>query len=339
MPAGTLADLKRPLVSVGCAVYNGERTLARALAAVCAQDYENLEIIVSDDGSKDRSPEIYREFARKDPRIRIIQNAKNIGVTRNFNQLVHEARGEYFMWADQDDLRAPSFVSKTLAALEADKDAVLCHSHTGVFSGDPTDVKYIVTLHGVDREISPVRRYYRFLKYYSDTTISGLMRTDALRRTKLWRDDLGAGNSLLFELLMLGKFIEVPEVLYFYSARGIRNRPSVREEYQRVNPGKKMPLLYFPFLVVAKNQTEDIMRGPLPVIAKVEVGSVLWAHTSLVALTKFVWRGLSRPFELPEAFTRFCDNIVEPKAHLHFVDHADEDKWEFPSYWTLKGGG
>ncbi len=330
--------MRQPLVSVGCAVYNGERTLARALDSVLAQDYPNLEIIVSDDCSKDRSRTVIDDYARRDPRIRVLRNERNVGATRNFNQVLHEARGEYFMWADQDDVRAPTFVSKTLAALENDPDAVLCHSHTGVFSRDPRDVKYIVTLHGVDRAPSPVRRYYRFLKYYSDTTISGLMRTKALRTTKLWRDDLGAGNSLLFELIMLGKFLEIPEVLYFYSARGVRNRPSVREEWERVNPGKRMPLFYFPFLVLAKNQTEDIMRAPLPVVAKVEIGSVLWAHTSLVAFTKLVWRGLSRPFPLPDAFTRFCDNIVEPKAHLHFLNNADADEWEFPRYWNLKGG-
>lgn len=330
--------MTRPLVTIGCAVYNGEATLARALRTVVGQDYDNLEIIISDDCSKDGSPAIYREFARKDPRIRIIENPKNIGVTRNFNQLVREAHGKYFMWADQDDLRAPSFVSKTLAELERNPDAVLCHSHTGVFIGDPNDIKYVVTLHGVDQVASPVRRYYRFLKYFSDTTVSGLMRTEALRRTQLYRDDLGSANSLLFELVMAGRFIEVPEVLYFYSGRGVRKRPSVREEYARANPGKKIPLLYFPFLVLAKNQTEDIVRAPLPLVEKIEIGSLLWAHTSLVAMTKLVWRSLSRPFDLPESFTRFCDNIVEPKDHLHFLNGSEADEAAFPRYWNLKGG-
>src|SRR5437868_5903865 len=99
-----------PLVSIGCAVYNGEKTLVRALTPLVEQDYENIEIIVSDDGSKDGSREIFESFARRDPRIRILPFEKNVGVTENFNRLAREARGKYFMWADQDDIRDRTFV-------------------------------------------------------------------------------------------------------------------------------------------------------------------------------------------------------------------------------------
>ena len=329
-----------PLVSIGCAVYNGEATLARALGPVVAQDYPNLEILISDDCSTDGSRAIYEEFARKDPRIKILRNEKNIGVTRNFNRLVEASTGKYFMWADQDDIRDRTFVSKALAALEADPEAVLCHSHTGTFMGDPKDVKYITTLLGVDGVRGRVRRYFNFLNYYSDTVLYGLIRADALKQTKLYRDDLGSANALLFDLLLLGKFIQVPEVLYFYSARGIRNRPDAKAEYERANPGKKMPLFYFPFLVLAINQTKDIRRARIGVLEKVGVGSVLWAHTSVVSMTKLMYRALALPFgdRLPKAFTELCDDIVEPKAHLVFLNDADHNEEEFPKLWTLKGG-
>ena len=329
-----------PLVSIGCAVYNGEATLERALSRVVAQDYANLEILVSDDCSTDSSRAIYEEFARKDPRIKILRNDENVGVTRNFNRLVRESTGKYFMWADQDDIRETTFVSKAVAALEADPEAVICHSQTGVFMGDPDDVKYIITLYGVDGVRNRVLRYLKFLNYYSDTVLYGLIRAEALKKTELYRQDLGSANALLFDLLLMGKFIQLPEVLYYYSARGVRNRPDAKQEYARANPGKKMPLLYIPFLVLAMNQTKDIRRAPISLLEMVGLGSVLWGHISVVTMTKLVYRTLALPFGrvLPEGFTALCDNIVEPKAHLEFLNDADRDEYLFPKAWMLKGG-
>lgn len=327
-----------PLVTIGCAVYNGEATLARALSQVVAQDYANLEILIADDCSTDGSREIYEGFARNDSRIKIIRNAKNLGLAENLSRLALQASGRYFMWADQDDIRDKTFVSKAVAALEADPEAVLCHSHTGAFMGDPDDVQFVVTLHGVRGEKSRVRRYFNFLRYFSDTALYGLIRTDALKKTKLIRKDLGAANALLFDLLLRGKFIELPEVLYYYSARGMRNRPSAKEEYERMNPGKEKPLLYIPFLVVALNQTRDLGRSPLGWLEKVEIASVLWSHTAAVAATKLVYRSLSVPFNLPDSFTDFCDRIVAPQAHFEYRNNMDRDEELFPKAWFLKGG-
>jgi len=337
----TVTDGRRgPLVSIGCAVYNGEATLRRALEPLVEQTYPNIEIIVSDDCSKDGSPAIIAEFARRDSRIRVLSNEKNVGVTQNFNKLARSARGKYFMWADQDDIRDRTFIEKTIGPLEADPEAVICHSHTGVFFGDPENVKYIITLGAVAGIESLPRRYLSFLTHYSDTVLYGLLRTEALHSTRLYRNDLGSANALLFELLLRGKFLEVPEVLYFYSGRGVRNRPSVREEYARANPGKEMPRFYFPSLVLAKNQTEDIRRSPLGLVEKVELASVLWGHASAIGLTKLLYRGLAKPLgkRVPESVTLFCDGIVEPKSHLRFLNGSEKDEYLFPKGWAVKGG-
>ena len=327
-----------PLVTIGCAVYNGEATLERALAAVVAQDYPHLEILISDDCSTDGSFAICEEFARRDPRIRLLRNPKNIGLSKNNNLLVTEAQGTYFMWADQDDFKAPSFVSKTAAALEVNPEAVLCHSHTGVFHGDPDEVSYIITLYGVDGERSLVCRYLKFLRYFSDSTIYGLIRTSALRKTSLYGSDVGAANSLLFELLLQGMFVQVPEVLYFYSARGMKKRPDVRAEYARANGGKLPPRFYLPFLVVAINETKDILRSSLELSEKVEVASVLWAHTSAVAATKLVYRALAAPLgEVARPLADLCDRIVESRANVEIPEGTDRAEL-FPKYWTLRGG-
>lgn len=330
--------MAEPLVSIGCAVYNGEATLERALRPLVEQTYRNVEVIISDDCSTDRSREIYERFARSDPRIRILHNEKNLGVTKNFNRLVHAARGKYFMWADQDDIRDRTFVEKTIAPLEADPGAVICHSHTGVFQGDPNHVRYVITLHGVEGVEPLVRRYLRFLVYYSDTVLYGLIRTEALKQTQIYRDVLGSANALLFELLLRGKFIEVPEVLYFYSSRGVRNRPDARKEWERANPGKSLPRFYFPFLELARNQTKDLRNAPVTPLEKLEISAVLWGHTAVVNMTKLLYRAAARKIDVPDSVTMFCDGIVEPKAHLIFLDGSENDPDINPKGWVLKGG-
>jgi glycosyltransferase involved in cell wall biosynthesis len=329
-----------PLVTIGCAVYNGAATLERALAPLVGQDYPNIELLIADDCSTDRSLEICEAVARRDPRVRVIRNARNLGRTRNLNALFREAKGEYFMWADQDDIRDRSFVRKTLAMLEADPEAVLCQSYTGAFIGDPNDVKYLATLDGVAGVRPLVARYAAFLARYSDFAIYGLMRTEALRRTNLWQNALGSANALAFELLLQGPFLQVPEPLYFYSGRGVGKRPTPQQEYDRMNMGRPMPWYYFPFLVLAANQSRGIVRSPLPVAARATLLVTLWGHVAAVAGTKLVYRVLDRLTggHLPAALTEACSRIADPQPRLIFLDNAPRDEALFPRGYVVSGG-
>ncbi|HYM11512.1 MAG TPA: glycosyltransferase family 2 protein [Bryobacterales bacterium] len=84
-------------------VYNGERFLARAIESLTKQTLRDFELVIADDASADGSDEICRAYAATDPRIRYIRHPRNIGMYANFDFVVREARGEYFMWAAQDD--------------------------------------------------------------------------------------------------------------------------------------------------------------------------------------------------------------------------------------------
>ena len=85
-----------PLVSIGVPVYNGERYLEQLLESLLAWTNENLEIIISDNASTDRTGEICRRCAESDSRIRYHRNEKNLDHTVNTNQIVPMARGTYY---------------------------------------------------------------------------------------------------------------------------------------------------------------------------------------------------------------------------------------------------
>jgi glycosyltransferase involved in cell wall biosynthesis len=98
-------------------MYNAERTVGTTLESVCSQTYPNLDIVVVDDGSTDRSPAIVAERARRDPRIRLLrQENGGVAAARNFGAASTEAR--FLAFVDADDLWAPSKIARQLRVLQ-----------------------------------------------------------------------------------------------------------------------------------------------------------------------------------------------------------------------------
>lgn len=93
----------KDLISVIVLVYNREKVVGRCLEHLINQSYKNLEIICVNDGSKDKSLEILQEYAKKDSRIKIINNPKNMGIAYSRNAGLDAATAEYIMWCDSDD--------------------------------------------------------------------------------------------------------------------------------------------------------------------------------------------------------------------------------------------
>lgn len=112
------------LVSVIIPVYNVDRYLKKCIKSVLGQTYRNLEIILVDDGSKDKSPEICDKFARVDDRI-IVIHKKNAGVSIARNVGIEHSRGEYLCFVDSDDF-IPNDAIQSLYYGMIDSSSDLC---------------------------------------------------------------------------------------------------------------------------------------------------------------------------------------------------------------------
>lgn len=108
--------VKRPYISIGIPFYNCEDFLADAIKSVLLQTYENWELILVDDGSKDRSLEIAKSFM--DTRIRVISDGENKKLPARLNQIIHESKGDYIVRMDADDLISPLRLEKQLNFLK-----------------------------------------------------------------------------------------------------------------------------------------------------------------------------------------------------------------------------
>ena len=117
--------IKAPKLSIGVGVFNDARFLRGCLDSLSSQTFTDYELIISDNASTDETPAILKEYAGKDSRIRVIRQQENIGLIPNYNFLLKQAVGEYFMWAACDDRWSPDFVKTIIAPMEQDHSLVL----------------------------------------------------------------------------------------------------------------------------------------------------------------------------------------------------------------------
>src|SRR5262245_51224042 len=119
-----------PRLSIGLPVYNGERFLEPALDCLLAQTFEDFEIIIGDNASTDRTPEICESYKRRDLRVRYIRNERNLGAIANFNRVFQLSTAPLFKWAAHDDLYRESYLETCIRLLDENPDAILAHSNT-----------------------------------------------------------------------------------------------------------------------------------------------------------------------------------------------------------------
>jgi glycosyltransferase involved in cell wall biosynthesis len=99
--------LSTPAVSVLMAVYNGEATVAAALESILGQTMVDWECVVVDDGSTDGSAAVVASFAAREPRVRLVRNAANIGLTASLIAGLGHCQGSYIARQDADDVSLP----------------------------------------------------------------------------------------------------------------------------------------------------------------------------------------------------------------------------------------
>lgn len=122
-----MSNQKQPLVSVVMPVYNTERFLRQAIDSVLNQTYQNIELIVVDDGSKDNSLQILTEYQKNDSRVCVIKQEPNLGVAHARNKGIQLAKGEFIALLDSDDIWEETKIDRQVSLLKKeDADIVYC---------------------------------------------------------------------------------------------------------------------------------------------------------------------------------------------------------------------
>lgn len=128
-----------PLVSILIPVFNREKYIAECIESAKNQSISDIEIIIVDNASTDKTPEICQKYAEEDSRIRYFQNSSNIGPVRNWLACTSKARGVYSKILWSDDVIEPLFLERLLPFME-DPSVGFVYSGVSIFSENKKDI-------------------------------------------------------------------------------------------------------------------------------------------------------------------------------------------------------
>jgi glycosyltransferase involved in cell wall biosynthesis len=115
-----------PKISICLPAYNGEKYLRECIESILNQTFKNIELLIIDDCSSDKTVNIAQEYAAKDSRIRVILNEHNLGLVSNWNQCIQLAKGEWIKFVFQDDLLFPDCLEKMLSVQSEAPSIIFC---------------------------------------------------------------------------------------------------------------------------------------------------------------------------------------------------------------------
>lgn len=271
---------KHPLVSIGMPLYNEARFVEDSLSSILAQDYPNLEIIISDNASTDDTLNICRRLVGDRSNVIIHQFEKNRGVADNSWYVRNAAKGDYFMWASGHDLWASNLISESVALLESTPTAVIAFG-SSVWVDENGMVLPKFFGYTDTRGMRPIARFFTVV-LGNMHPILGVIRKSTLDLTRPVVSIAGADLILLSELVMQGDFVHTTRTQW--QRRDFRHESSHDEKLKRYESSefgltrsfldKKFPLYRLP-LELARN----IIQSHLTTFEKVVA---LFALTALV---------------------------------------------------------
>ncbi|MDB5311905.1 MAG: epsH 3 [Gemmataceae bacterium] len=213
------SDSHAPLVTVGIAHYNLGHYLPATLASLATQSYSNLDVLVIDDGSTDRySIETFAELEGRYPTYRFLRQ-QNAGIGATRNRCLTEARGEFFIPMDADNLARPDMVERFVTAIRRNHQLSAMTCYHLAFAGDtetaPEDYLYACRPTGGPHTMASIRNVYG--------DANAIFRTADFRAVGGYETDRGTSCEdweAFVKLIHAGKRIDViPDYLFYYRHR------------------------------------------------------------------------------------------------------------------------
>ncbi len=202
-------------MSVGIPVYNGERYIEVAIRSVLAQTWRDLELVICDNCSTDRTAEICLAYAAQDARVRYLRNERNIGAAGNFQRVFRESRAPIYRWLCSDDYIGPSSIEKCLQLLQARPDAAVVCTRAVFVDEHGAMIEPYNAVQAVLHDDASQRFRAAFNCDPWCNSAYGLIRRSTLLRTALHQPFPASDKALIIELAIHGKILEIEEPLFY----------------------------------------------------------------------------------------------------------------------------
>lgn len=206
---------ERPTLSIGLPVRNGEPYLGRTLACLAKQDFEDVDVLIADNGSTDSTEDIARAAAAADSRIRYVRHDRDLGAAANFNFVFAHTSGEFFAWLAADDEFDPRFYSRMIELLRHRPEAAAAMSRVLLIDSNSDPLEYSDERINAD-DPDPVRRFAEMASFSHYCQFSfAVAQRKAMERTRLELPFWSGDRLYCAELALAGPLVRDPEPLFF----------------------------------------------------------------------------------------------------------------------------
>jgi len=222
---------KKSKVFIGIPVYNGGKFLDKCISSILSQTYTNFEVLISDNNSTDSTPTIIKKFQSNDSRIKYVKHEYNMGAERNFQYILENACGDYFLFAAVDNYFGTTFLEKTVQILDTNKDVVGCISKLKIDEKyvDPyKKEKDLLKKFGIRfrplKTIALVGKYENrvklFVKNWQWEMFYSVFRLEERRKSAIPMDFTGFDGAWILNILKYGQIHVLDEILFFSFPHG-----------------------------------------------------------------------------------------------------------------------
>lgn len=215
-----------PYISVIVPVYNSEETIERCVESICRQNFQDIEVLLIDDGSTDKSAELCDRLATRDGRIQVIHK-ENRGVSHARNTGLETAEGRYILFVDSDDYLPEYYCEKLVITQKEMGESVFCWTSLQIISENHKVEERMFVYEDVERSVAKRSDVLKFsARYLLNSPVNKLYHSDIIKKYKLRMDEeVSIAEDLLFNLHYLDALGECQVVIlnqvpYYYVRNG-----------------------------------------------------------------------------------------------------------------------
>lgn len=234
-----------PKVSVAIPTYNCEKFIGQSIGSMLGQTFGDFELVISDNASTDGTEQVCRDYAAKDSRVRYVRRSQNIGGPGNFRYVFSLCSAPYHKWTTADDYWHPKFLEEAVAVLDSRPDVVLCYPKTQLIDEAGKEIE----AYADNLDLAQASPRERFRELYRRIGLCnahlGLLRRDAMAKTRLIAGHWASDIDFLGEMALLGKFALLPDIRFFrrfHPASSSWARDDAKHQKKYYDPGNKVNL-------------------------------------------------------------------------------------------------
>jgi glycosyltransferase involved in cell wall biosynthesis len=200
-----------PKVSVLMPAYNAGKYISESIDSIIAQTFAEWELVIVDDASTDDTWKKATKYKKKDPRVKVFRNSKNLGISVTRNKLIGLSKGNYIAWQDADDISLPSRIESQFLFMENHPRVGICGGFLEFFSD-----KGIISTRKYDTSDKELRKKIFFQSPVAQP--GAMLRKSVLERAGTFNPELRQAEDadLSFRIGMHAEFANIPNVVIRY---------------------------------------------------------------------------------------------------------------------------